>query len=77
MSAIPIARAFVEIGGRIMVSPQGKLETGGNLACFFLNSNAKEARRSFTIGRRFHRRLCNPSFARSVACLCRAGRGSR
>lgn len=67
--ALPIACAFMAAGGRLMVSPAGKLVTGGNFAWMFSNSSAREARRSYTIGRRFYRRLRNPSFERSVKQL--------
>jgi hypothetical protein len=40
-----------------------------NLPCFFLDSDSQAARRSFTIGRRFVRRLRDPRFARSVSTM--------
>ncbi len=68
--ALPIARAFVETGGRIMINPTGKLETAADLLRIFgSESNPQEARRGFVIGRRFYRRLRDPRFARSVAAL--------
>lgn len=69
-SALPIARAFVANGGRLLINPKGKLETAGDLARIFgADADPAEARRGFVIARRLHRRLRNPSFARSVAAL--------
>lgn len=67
--ALPIARAFIEIGGRLMLNPEGRLETGGGLRWALPNVSATESRRSFTIERRLYRRLRDPRFARSVRCL--------
>ncbi len=67
--ALPIARSFIATGGRLLISPTGKLETAIDSAKLFGSSTPKEARRGFVIGRRFHRRLRDPRFARSVATL--------
>lgn len=67
--ALPIARAFVEVGGRLMLNPEGRLETGGGLRWALPDVSAREARRSFAIERRLYRRLRDPRFARSVRCL--------
>ena len=68
-SALPIARAFLDVGGRLMLNPHGKLETGGGLRWALPDVPAREARKSFTVERRLYRRLRNASFARSVRCL--------
>ncbi len=67
--ALPIARAFLEVGGRLMLDPHGRLQTGGGLRWALPDVNAKEARKSFTVERRLYRRLKDPRFARSVRCL--------
>ncbi len=67
--ALLIARAFVEIGGRLMLMPDGKLDTQLDLWSIFGDVDPTSARRGFVIGRRFARRLHNPRFARSVAAL--------
>ncbi len=61
--ALPIARAFLDIGGRLLINPKGKLETAMDA------ERAFSSRRCFVIGRRFVRRLRDPRFARSVATL--------
>lgn len=69
-SALPIARAFLATGGRLMIDPRGKLEAAADIARIFgPDSDPKDARRSFIVGRRFYRRLRDPRFARSVKCL--------
>jgi hypothetical protein len=69
-SALPIARAFLATGGRLMVDPKGKLKAAADIARIFgADSEPREARRSFIIGRRFYRRLRDPKFARSVKCM--------
>ena len=69
-SALPITRAFLATGGRLMVNPKGKLEAAADIARIFgPDSEPKDARRSFIIGRRFYRLLRNPRFARSIKCL--------
>lgn len=68
-SALPIARAFLEVGGRLMLDPEGRLETGGGLRWALPDVNAKEARKSFIVERRLYRRLKDPRFARSVRCM--------
>lgn len=67
--ALPIARAFLDMGGRLMINPDGELETGGGCRWAFGSTPASEARRSFVVERRLYRRLRVPSFARSVKCL--------
>ncbi len=62
-SALPVARAFIEIGGRLLINPKGRLETAMDA------ERAFSSRRCFVIGRRFIRRLSDPRFARSVATL--------
>jgi hypothetical protein len=53
-----------------MIDPKGKLEAAADiLRIFGADNDPRDARRSFVIGRRFYRRLRNPSFARSVATL--------
>ena len=66
--ALPIARSFLDVGGRLMLSPTGQLETGGNFA-WFTCEDPREARRSFTACRRFYRRLRAPRFQAAVAAL--------
>jgi hypothetical protein len=68
-SALPIARAFLELGGRLMLNPQGMLETAGGLRWARPEISAREARKSFTVERRLYRRLRDPRFATSVRCL--------
>ena len=68
-AALPLACAFLKCGGRLMLNPEGKLETGGKFAWMFSQSSPREARRSYIISRRFYRRLRNPRFERSVAAL--------
>lgn len=68
-SALPIARAFLNVGGRLMIGPTGRLEIGGGLRWALASTSAREARRSFVVERRLCRRLRNPTFARSVASL--------
>ncbi len=67
--ALPIARSFIATGGRLLINPTGKLETAIDAEKVFGGTSPKEARRGFVIGRRFHRRLRDPRFARSVATL--------
>ncbi len=68
--ALPSARAFVGIGGRLLINPDGKLEARTSLGpAFALDAPAHVARPHFTIARRFYRRLHDPRFARSVAAL--------
>jgi hypothetical protein len=67
--ALPIARAFIATGGRLYLTPTGKLETAADLRFFGPEATAKEARLGFVIGRRFFRRLRDPRFTRSVATL--------
>lgn len=69
-AALPIARAFLNCGGRLMISPEGELEARMDLERIFgSNSDSKDARRCFVVGRRLSRRLNNPRFASSVKCL--------
>ncbi|HEX8579919.1 MAG TPA: hypothetical protein VF655_10040 [Allosphingosinicella sp.] len=68
--ALPIARAFLATGGRLMLRPDGKLETAASVERIFgPGTDENEARLSFMVARTFSRRLRNPRFARSVACL--------
>jgi hypothetical protein len=67
-TALPIARAFVEQGGRLLLNPKGELEAGGSFA-WMTAADPRQARRSFTVCRRFFRRLRDPRFARSVKAL--------
>jgi hypothetical protein len=53
-----------------MIAPKGKLEAAADiLRNFGAENNPRDAHRSFVIGRRFYRRLRNPSFVRSVTTL--------
>ncbi len=67
-SALPIARAFLEQGGRLLLNPEGKLEAAGSFA-WMTADDPRQARRSYTICRRFYRRLRDPRFARSMKAL--------
>ena len=67
--ALPIARAFLDVGGRLMLNPHGKLETGGGLRWSLPEISAREARKSFVVERRLARRLRNRSFRLSVSAL--------
>lgn len=67
-SASPAFRAFLAIGGRVSVGPAGELATSLDMERLF-SASAAEARRGFTIGRRFHRRLRDPRFSRAVMSL--------
>jgi hypothetical protein len=68
--ALPIARAFLATGGRLMVSPTGQLQAAADIARIFgPDSEPRDARRSFVIARRLSRRLRDPRFARSVKCF--------
>ncbi len=48
-SALPIARSFIATGGRLLVSPTGKLETGIDTEKVFGSTGPKEARRGFVM----------------------------
>lgn len=68
--ALPIARAFLAIGGKLMLNHRGQLETGLDLDQLFGPAlDVHHARRNLSIGRRFARRLKDPRFARSVSAL--------
>lgn len=63
-------RAFLDVGGRLMVNAKGALETGMDLDRILgPRSTAREARRGMIAARRFHRRLRNERFARTIKCL--------
>jgi hypothetical protein len=68
-SALPIARAFVAQGGRLLINPRGELEAGGSFA-WMTADDPRAARRSFTMCRRFYRRLRDPRFARLDEGAC-------
>jgi len=68
-SALPIARAFLGIGGRLMLMPTGKLDTQIDAFRIFGEQDPALARQRFVIGRRFTRRLRDPRFARLVGAL--------
>jgi hypothetical protein len=68
-TALPIVRAFVEMGGRLMLNHKGKLEISGGLRWALPDISAKEARRSLIVERRLYRRLRDPRFARSIRCM--------
>jgi hypothetical protein len=68
-TALPLARAFLAVGGQLLISPDGELEPKPNISRCFMNGNASDARRAFTVSRRMVRRLRDPRFARSVKAL--------
>ncbi len=73
MSRVLPASYFKRVGrrlvGRLLIDPTGKLETAIEAEKVFGGTSPKDSRRGFVIGRRFHRRLRDPRFARSVATL--------
>ena len=68
-SALPIARAFLATGGRILVTPNGSLEAQPNLERLLMTDDARACRAAWTIGRRFFRRLRDRRFAACVKAL--------
>ena len=72
-TALPIARAFLDTGGRFIISPEGKLEAIPNILRIFGSEkhpvDPNESRRGYVIARRLFRRLRNKRFARSVQAL--------
>ena len=67
--ALPTARAFLSVGGQLLLDPDGKLEAKPDVTRCFLNPDAASARRAYVISRRFVRRLRDPRFARSIKAL--------
>jgi hypothetical protein len=68
-TALPIARAFMEGGGRLLVDPQGRLEASSCLRWALPDTSDRESRLGMAIERRFCRGLRNASFRRSVKAL--------
>jgi hypothetical protein len=68
MATNPLALAYLQQGGRLIVDPRGKLEAVGNFA-WMTADDPRTARRSFSVCRRFFRRLRNERFAGAVKCL--------
>lgn len=61
-----IARDFLDVGGRLMISPSGALEVSGGLRWALASTTAREARKSFGIERRMCRRMRQPGFTKKV-----------
>lgn len=67
-SALPLARAYLAQGGRLIIDDRGKLEPVGSFA-WITADDPKAARRSFVTCRRFCRRLRDRRFASTVKAL--------
>lgn len=67
-SALTLANDYLKQGGRLIIDPKGKLDAVGDMAWLW-TPNARKARHSYAICRRFFRRLKDERFAQTVKCF--------
>lgn len=68
--ALPVAAAFVAIGGRLLLSPKGKLEAALDAMILFSPQDAPEATRSaYSAARAMTAQLCNPRAVAALKCM--------
>lgn len=69
-TALPIAATFIALGGRLMLSPKGKLEAGIEMGIVFAPETAPEAsREAERAARAITAQLVNPRAVASLKCL--------